>query len=231
MEGFAFAAGLLLSFLGPALFLLPVWGVSAALRRWVLARWFGARGATARHMSWILAVVMVGAAVLATYVPGRMEFERLCEALSEPRIHERAVAPGFYLDDLAADSFGQRYVGEEGFAWMETRDIYRRDAHVRYRRVGGEVVREPAPDLWARYAVTSTLEVRARGIHVARTAITDRADGRLLAQAHSLTYHGGPLGMLLGVYGLSQCPDPRSPEGSRRFDTYYHLARRVLSPP
>jgi hypothetical protein len=111
-----------------------------------------------------------------------------------------------------------------------TRDIYRNQGHVRYLRVGADVVREPAPSLRARHTVKSNVDVRDRGIHVARTEITERASGRLLAEAHSVTYHGGPLGFLLGVYGLSQCPDPRHAQGSRQFDTYYHLARKVLLP-
>jgi hypothetical protein len=230
MEGLAFAAGLLLAVLGPLLLLLPVWGMSLLLGRWRVPQRLGVPEAGAGLVRWALAASLIGALVLASYLPGRLEFDRLCQTLAEPRIHERAVAEGFYLDDLTAGSFGRRYVGEEGFAWIETRDIYRRDAHVRYRRAGAEVVREPAPELRARHVVKSGVDVRERGIHVARTEITDREDGRLLAEAHSVTYHGGPLGFLLGVYGLSQCPDPRTAEGSRQFDTYYHIARRVLRP-
>ena len=43
-----------------------------------------------------------------------------------------------------------------------------------------------------------------------------------------MTYHGGPLGMVLGAYGLSICPDPVTTEGRRQFDLYYHLVREVL---
>ena len=135
---------------------------------------------------------------------------------------------GFFLDDLTANSFGRRYVAEEGFAWFETHDLYQRGRFVRFRKAGDQVVIEPVIELQARHVVKSDTEVRSDTNHVSRTAISERQSGRLLAEAHSVIYHGGPLGVVLGVYGMSHCPNPSTAEGRRQFNLYYHLVREVL---
>lgn len=220
--------GLLLAVLGPLLLLLPIALLYFLFARAGLGARLGLSPVNARLLHLAAAAFLVLGAVLATYLPGRIEFERLCGELAEPRILERVRAEGFFLDDLTANSFGQRYVLEEGFAWFETHDIYQRGQFVRFRKSGGQVIIEPVPEPQARYVVKSTTEVRPGAIHVSRTAISDRASARLMAEAHSVTYHGGPLGMLLGVYGMSHCPNPITPEGSRQFNLYYHLVREVL---
>lgn len=224
------ALGLLLAVLGPLLLLLPLALLYFLFKRTGLGARLGWSADNARLLHLALATAPVLGAVLATYLPGRFEFERLCEALAEPRIVEKVRADGFFLDDLTASSFGQRYLNEEGFAWFETHDIYRRGRFVRYRKSGGDVVTEPVSALTARYAVKSGVEVRPDSIHVARTAIIERVSGKLLAEAHSVIYHGGKLGMVLGVYGMSNCPNPVTPEGRRQFNLYYHLVREVLGP-
>lgn len=173
-------------------------------------------------------VLLVLGVLLASYLPGRLEFERLCTDFAEPRIFWKVRVEGFFLDDLTANSFGQRYLGEEGFAWFETHDIYKRGRFVRFRKAGDKVHTEPVTELQSLHVVKSATEVRDRTIHVSRTAISERESGRLLAEAHSVIYHGGPLGIVLGVYGMSHCPNPITPEGSRQFNLYYHLVREVL---
>lgn len=229
MGDYWFAAGLLLAVFGPVLLLLPVAVFYWLFRRFALAQRLGVtqRGSIqAAHV--LLSLLTVALVVTATWVPGRLEFSRLCDELAEPRIHARVKVDGFYLDDSTANSFGQRYLTEEGFAWMEAKDIYRRSAYVRYRREGGKVVSDSLPELTASHAVRSVLEVRSSSIHVARTEITERVTGKLLAEAHSVTYHGGLLGFILGIYGSGNCPNPASAQGSRQFRAYYHLAREVL---
>ncbi|KAB2934478.1 MAG: hypothetical protein F9K21_11550 [Rhodocyclaceae bacterium] len=220
--------GLVLAVLGPLLLLLPIALLYFLFKRLGLGARFGLSPVNARLLHLAAAAIAVLGVVLATYLPGRLEFERLCDALAEPRILERVRTEGFFLDDLTANSFGQRYVLEEGFAWFETHDIYKRGQFVRFRKSDGKVLIEPAAELQARYTVKSDVEVRGNSIHVSRTAVSQRAGGRLLAEAHSVTYHGGPLGMVLGVHGLSHCPNPVTAEGARRFDLYYHLVREVL---
>jgi hypothetical protein len=221
-------AGLLLAVLGPLLLLLPGGLLYYLLRRAGLGARLGLGPVNARLLHVTASAAIVLGTVLATYLPGRMEFERLCGELAEPRILERVRVEGFFLDDLSANSFGRRYVAEEGFAWFETYDLYQRGRTVRFRQSGDQMVIEPVIELQARHVVKSDTEVRGNTIHVSRTAISERQSGRLLAEAHSVTYHGGPLGMVLGAYGLSICPDPVTTEGRRQFDLYYHLVREVL---
>ncbi len=229
MGDYWFAAGLLLAIFGPLLLLAPAAALYWLLRHVALAQRFGitSRGPV-RAAHGLLALGLVAVVVTATWLPGRLEFSRLCAELAEPRIHARVKVEGFYLDDLTANSFGTRYLHDEGFSWFEARDIYRSDGHVRYRKDGGKIVTDPIPALTAAHVVRSGVEVRAQTIHVARTEIAERASGKILAEAHSVIYHGGPLGLFLGAYGLANCPSPITAEGSRQFNTYYHLVREVL---
>jgi len=220
--------GILLVIFGPLLLIVPM-----AVVYWLLARSnpvarFGWPKGTPRFAYAMTAALSVLLVVGATYLPGKLEFNRLCESLAEPRLIERARADGFFLDDSTADSFGMRYLRDEGFAWFETRDIYKRDGYARYRKEGEKIVRESVSELTAPYTVQSTFEKRSLGIQVNRVAVTERASGKLLAEAHSVTYHGGPLSLLLVLYGLSSCPSVHTQQGSRQFNAYYHLARDTL---
>lgn len=220
--------GILLGIFGPFLLIVPM-----AVMYWLFVRSnpaarFGWSRGTPRLAYAMTAVLSVLLVVGTTYLPGKLEFNRLCESLAEPRPTERARADGFFLDDSTADSFGMRYLRDEGFAWFETRDIYKRDGYARYRKQGEEVVREPVSELKALYTVQSTFEERSPGLQVNRVVVTERASGKLLAEAHSVTYHGGPLSLLLGLYGLSSCPSVHTQQGSRQFNAYYHLARDTL---
>jgi hypothetical protein len=229
MGEYWFAAGLLLSIFGPLAFLVPVALLYYVLRRARFAQRLGIARPGAQQAAHLLcALGLVAVAILLSWMPGRLEFAKLCDELAEPRIHARVKVDGFYLDDLTANSFGMRYLHDEGFAWMEARDIYRRDGYVRYRKDGKGIATDPVPTLTATHKVRSGVDVRANGIHVARTEISDRTSGKVLAEAHSVIYHGGPLGILLGVYGLATCPDPVTADGNRQFRAYYHLAREVL---
>jgi len=221
---------MLLAVFGPLLLLVPAAALYWLFRRVGVAQRAGiSRGGSTQAVHVLLALLTVAIVVAGTWLPGRLEFSRLCDELAEPRIHARVQVDGFYLDDSTANSFGQRYLTDEGFAWMEAKDIYSGGGYVRYRRDGETIVTDRLPQVTAAYIVRSDVDVRAHGIHVARTEITERATGKLLAEAHSVTYHGGPLGLVLGVYGLANCPNPISAEGSRQFDAYYHLVRDVLN--
>ena len=229
MGEYWFAAGLLLSIFGPLLFLVPVTLLYFVFRRGSVAARFGVvHAGTQRAVHWLLAASLVVAVVVLTWLPGRLEFDRLCNELSEPSIRTRVKVDGFYLDDVTANSFGMRYLHDEGFAWVEARDIYRRGAFVRYRKAGEKIETDPIPALTATHMVRSGVEQRPRGINVARTEIIERASGKVLAEAHSITYRGGPLGLFLGMFGTGHCPNPVFAEGNRQFKSYYYLAREVL---
>lgn len=229
MGDYWFAAGLLLAIAGPLLLLAPVAVMYWLLHRMGFAQRFGiAAPGAVRAVHGLLALVLVVAVAMTSWLPGRLEFARLCDELAAPRINTRLKVEGFYLDDSTANSFGMRYLHEEGFAWFEARDIYKREGYVRYRKNGSQIVTEPIPALTATHVVRSGVEVRTKGIRVARTEISERISGKILAEAHSVIYQGGPLGLFFGVYGTSHCPDPATVKGGRQFNGYYHLTREVL---
>ncbi len=229
MGDYWFAAGLLLSIFGPLLLVLPIAALYWLFRRYGLAQRLGnTQRGSAKAVHGLLALTSVAVVIVVTWLPGRLEFSRLCDELAEPRIYARVKAEGFYIDDLTANSFGQRYLRDEGFAWMEAKDIYHRGQFIRYRRDGSKIATDAIPALTATYVVSSGVEVRANSIHVARTEIAERVSGKILAEAHSVIFHGGPLGLFIGVYGFASCPHPITAEGSRQFNTYYHLVREVL---
>ena len=79
------------------------------------------------------------------------------------------------------------------------------------------------------YAVRESFSETESGITITVKNIYEPATEREIAQAASIRYHGGSLGLLLGSYGRSSCPDIRSEEGSRDFRTFYDLETIVLS--
>jgi hypothetical protein len=107
--------GILLAVFGPLLLIVPMAVVYWLLARSNIAARFDRRQEMARFAYTAIATVSVLAVVVATYLPGKLEYNRLCEKLAEPNIIEHGRADGFFLDDLTADSFGMRYLRNEGF--------------------------------------------------------------------------------------------------------------------
>lgn len=212
--------GLLWSAAAPLLLLLP-----AALLSWVLHR---VRPDWGRSRRRLLAAALVLAAVLALWVPDRLHFAQRCTDLGPPRVLQRAQADGIFLDDPTANSFGTRYLHDEGFAWMEARSIYQRDRFTRYRKVDGRIVSDEVDALTAAYTVQSTHEVQDGGVSVQRTTVSERASGRVLASAAMAHFHGGRARWVLGAWGSASCPNPVTADGAAAFEAAYHLARDTL---
>ncbi len=168
-------------------------------------------------------------ATLAAWVPERVEFSRFCSELAEPKIHERRSVDGFFLDDSTANSFGMRYIQEEGFAWIEARSIYKRDGFVRYSKLADGRIKEEPID-----APSATVTVKAEHTEpkssttVSGLTISDRATGRVIAHGASANFNGGKAMLVLGAYGIASCPSPITASGQRQFQALYHLARDTL---
>jgi hypothetical protein len=212
--------GLLWAAAAPLLLLLPAALLAHGLQR--------ARPAWSHRRRRAVAGALTLAAVATLWVPERLHFAQLCTDLGPPRVLQRAQADGIFLDDPTANSFGTRYLYDEGFTWMEARSIYRRDAFTRYRKVDGRIVTEEIDSLTAAYAVQSTHEVRDGGVSVQRTTVSERASGRMLASAAMAHFEGGRAKWVLGAWGSASCPSPISAEGSAAFQAAYHLARDTL---
>ena len=79
-------------------------------------------------------------------------FEEICGS------GECASADGFLLESGTADSFGMRYV-EEGFDWIEARDIGRRDGWVRFEKdTQGRITSKSIDRPIAAYSVVESYE-------------------------------------------------------------------------
>lgn len=215
--------GMVWALLAPLLLLIP-----AAVLSWLMRR----AGWPARaRLRWPLAVGAMAAAVLAVWLPQRLQFARPCNELGSPQILQTAQADGFFLDDSTANSFGMRYLREEGFAWMEAPSIYRRDAYTRYtREADGHITSAEVGALTAAYRLHAVDEDLADGTHVQRLQLTRIDTGAVLASAASANFQGGHARWVLGMWGSASCPNPVTPAGSRAFQQTYHLARDVLRP-
>lgn len=204
----------------PLLLLIP-----AALLAWLLRRH---RPAWPPRRRWALALGATLAIVAIAWLPARLRFAALCDELGPPRIAARAAVPGFFLADGTANSFGMRYLHEEGFDWIEARSIVRRGGYTRYRKVGDRIESEEIDEPTATHGLESTHESRPGGVSVSRQVIRERASGRVLAEAASARFDGGPAKWVLGAWGSAHCPNPVTAEGSRRFQATYQLARDTL---
>lgn len=198
----------------------------------VLSRWLHRRGWPARPgWRWPLAVGSVAVAVLAVWLPQRLQFARLCDELGPPQILQTAQADGFFLDDTTANSFGMRYLQEEGFAWMEARSIHKRDAYTRYTRdADGRITSTETAALTAAYRLQAVDEDLPGGTHVQRLQLTRMDTGAVLASAASAHFQGGHARWVLGMWGSATCPNPASIGGSAAFQRTRHLARDALRP-
>lgn len=223
--------GLLWAMAAPLLLLLPWLLVVRVLSAVALPQRLGVGPDRERRVRWATAAALVLAVVLALWLPPRLRFARLCDELGPPRIDAVVQADGFFLDDSTANSFGMRYLHDEGFAWIEARSIYRRDAYTRYTWTPGGIQTQEVEALTARYSVVALHEPSADGdVSVHRLQVLERDSGRVLASAANANFLGGPAKWVLGAYGSAHCPNPISAAGGEAFQRNYHLARDTLRP-
>ena len=162
------------------LLLLAAWaGLAWLLRRFAPGR-FGWRGAL------LLSAVVLGAPLGWIWRQDAEAFQALCRAEGATVIREKAQADGILLTSGTSNSFGMRYLHSEGFAWMESNDIYKRGGFVRYARNDkGEIATTKIDVPTARYEVRlAIIRYPAAGKVFERrsTSIVDRATGEVLAE-------------------------------------------------
>jgi len=174
---------------------------------------------------WLLAALLVLGPVALIYGWDRWEFTKLCESLGEPKVLEQRAVDGVVLDSPTANSFGMRYLQEEGFTWIEARDIYRPGGWRRYtREADGRISDMPIDALTATVVVTETHEQRERA-SIMRTEVRERSGDRLLARGANANFTGGRAKWVLGAWGTAGCPAP----GSAAWADHYHLARNTAA--
>ena len=202
------------------LLLLAAWaGLAWLLRRLAPAR-FGWRGAL------LLAAIVLGAPLGWIWRQDSAAFQAVCRAEGATNIREKAQADGILLTSGTSNSFGMRYLHSEGFAWMESNDIYKRGGFVRYARNDkGEITTTKIDAPTARYEVREIFE-RQPNVGISRTLVLERESGRELARGSSLSFDGGRLKWVFGAWGVGQCPNARTDPAA--FNAWYHLAKNTL---
>ena len=194
--------------------------------------WWLRRARAPGALLWAMAVVLLP--VAAVWWWDRAEYIAVCTGEGKPVIFRKAMAEGVFLNSGTSNSFGMRYLREEGFLWIEAPSIYRRDAWVRYERSGAigntgntaNFTTSEIPAITARYEVREDSSQPFRHTSLSQTSIIDRTSGDVLAKAGSAHFNGGRMMWVLGAWGRRNCPSAMSsPED---FDDYYHLAKKTL---
>ena len=206
--------GLVWAVFAPALLALAIVVLALMLRRFGVAR------------AWMGAAALVLLPVAALYGSERREFSALCDEIGLPVIHAKARTDGILLVSDTSNSFGMRYLHAEGFAWMELRDIYKRDGWARAARDDkGDIALTPIDAPTARYEVRETHEQRGPA-GILRTQVFDRQTGVEMASGANANFDGGRTKWLLGAWGVAHCPSAATQPD--RFNAWYHLARNTL---
>lgn len=229
MEGLAFGVGILVAVLGPLLlvpviYLLYRYGLLGLLQ----PHWPEADTGSLKVVALVLSAVVVVGVVGLSYLPGRLEFNRLCAEHGSPTVSERIRADGFYRTQLFPYE-AHAYLRDVGFDYIEAPDPYRPDTDLRYTLAeNGELAQEEVTELRSRHGVRQEVVQSRLGTARTEKVIYELDTGNELARASSLIYDGGPLSLFLGVYGTTSCPNVRTREGSAAFQTFYELEKRVL---
>ncbi|MEE9253826.1 MAG: hypothetical protein V3U43_02740 [Pseudomonadales bacterium] len=211
--------GVLLAIIGPLLLIPITWLLHRFILRPVLKR---------AKVSLLLSLAIVVVAMVLSYVPGKLEFDRLCAEHEIPAIAQRIKVDGFYRTRLYP--YEARPFLEDGtFQYVEAPHMYEDDNYVRYSRAAdGTITKDAISTVTSAYAVSDTFSQLSYGITLSEKRVFERVSERELARASQVVYQGGPLSLLLGVYAMSSCPDILTPEGSTNFEIYYALEQYVL---
>jgi hypothetical protein len=231
VSGFAIGLGVLLAIFGPVLLIPLIWiiyriGTKRLARRIVGSE---APATKARLLGLCSAAAVVGGVLAASYIPGKISFERLCDEEGVPVIHRRTRTDGYFRTSIFPYE-AQSILAQGPFRFVEGPDPYKQGSYVSYESDPDGPVQERDVDApTADYEVEKEFEQAAWGILVTRKTIRDRRSGEELAKAANITYQGGPLSLFFGTHAMDSCPDVRSPDGSTNFETFYNLERIVLA--
>ena len=214
------------------MFIAVIWAALAPLilvALIVALAWWLRRARAPGAVLWAMAVVLLP--VSAVWWWDRAEFIDVCTGEGKPVIFRKAMAEGVFLNSGTSNSFGMRYLHEEGFLWVEAPSIYQRDAWVRYERSGttgntANITTSEIPAITARYEVREDSSQPFSHTSLSQTKIIDRTSGEVLAKAGIAHFNGGRMVWVLGAWGGSSCPSAMS--SAEDFNDYYHLAKKTL---
>lgn len=211
--------GIIWAVFAPLLLLIPMGAIYLA------AGWITALS-NKKHKIFFAAGITLSV-VFFMWLQASIKFDAHCQAMGEPQIFEKQKVDGFFLDDSTANSFGMRYLQEEGFLWVEARSIYNRDGFTRYEASPTGINQKEVDKLTARIEVKSTFDEDALS-STTRLTISDMQSRKVLAQAGNSYFKGGAVRVVLGAWGTQSCPSLQTASGSEAFNQFYHLAKQTL---
>jgi hypothetical protein len=211
--------GIIWAVFAPLLMLIPIFVVYLA------AGWVPVLKSKTRRISFAAAITL--SVVFSLWLRASISFDTHCEAIGTPQIFEKRKVDGFFLDDGTANSFGMRYLQDEGFQWMEARSIYNRSGFTRYELTKTGITQKEVDRL------TATVEVKSEFSEDSISSTTlltikDMQTQKVLARAGNAHFNGGTVRVVLGAWGTRSCPSPLSATGSEAFNQFYHLAKLTL---
>jgi hypothetical protein len=212
--------GLLWAALAPLILVALVLALAWWLRR------AHARGA----LVWAMSAVLLP--VAAVWWWDRADFFSVCTGEGKPIIFRKAMAEGVFLNSGTSNSFGMRYLHEEGFSWIEAPSIYNRGLWVRYERSSATTGTTANITTTEISALTARYEVREDSLQpfdhtsLSQTKVIDRTNGEVMAKAGNAHFSGGRMKWVLGAWGARSCPSAMS--SPQDFNDYYHLAKKTL---
>ena len=210
--------GIIWAMFAPLSLLLPVWGVRKLLKARRVPQYNA------------IAVAVVCLPVWLVWYLDYQDFRQVCQEQGLPKITRTAKADGFYLDDGTANSFGMRYLYDDGFQWMEAKSIYQRDAFVRYEKSADRNISQTEQKTkTARFEVISefTKPYAHTSVNFTRIIDTQAPTGaQELARSAMVNFNGGKMFAVLGIYGTADFPSTRSE--SETWKEAYYLVRNTL---
>jgi len=175
-----------------------------------------------------ITTIVILTLLIISYMPGKMEFDKLCLQYGTPSIQKRIRTISFYRTRLYPYE-AKQYLGDEGFEFVEAPHMYKKGSYIKYSlskdgKIKEEEITEPA----SQYGIRDDLKLLPLGINLSQKTAYEMTSGKEFAQASNILYSGGPLSIFMGVYAMSNCPDIISEQGSKDFNTYYHFEMEIL---
>jgi hypothetical protein len=211
--------GFIWAIFAPLLMLIPILAV------YLVAGWIPILKSKTQRLFFAATITLL--AVVSMWLRASINFDAHCEAIGTPQIFEKRKVDGFFLNDSTANSFGMRYLQDEGFLWIEARSIYNRNGFTRYELTKTGITQREVDRL------TATIEVKSEFSEdsISSTSIVtikDMQTQTVLARAANAHFNGGTVRIVLGAWGTRTYPSPLSTAGSEAFNQFYHLAKLTL---
>lgn len=222
--------GILLAIMGPLLLIPVIWIIYRLITRKLIYRFFSQKFSSPVNdlIAIGLTTIFTLIVLVVSYLPGKIEFEKLCEQYSSPSIEKRVTTDSFFRSHLYPYE-ARQFLDDDGFKFVEAPHMYKKGRYIKYSLSGnGEIIEQEIDEPASEYGVRDDLKLLASGINMSQKTAYELKSGKDFARASTVLYSGGPLSLFMGVYAMSNCPDIRSEKGSKDFDTYYNFEKEVL---